>query len=315
MNPRRAASDDPRGAVRAFLRHLADERNLSEHTVTAYRRDLADLAGFLTGYYGTPEWEWGHVDRLTLRSFLGSLERRGLARRTAARKLSAVRTFFRFLHLEGLLEANPTRAVRSPRLERTLPGHLTRGDVRSVFRVAEDAAAANTLAGTRDLVVLELLYGSGIRLSELHGLNVADLDLVGQQIKVRGKGRKERLLPLTDEASTAVRRYEPRRAEAVAGGRAPDRRALLVNPSGRRFSRRGIQRTVHRIIEAAGGSEELGVHSLRHTFATHLLDSGADLMAVKELLGHVSLSTTQIYTHTSKERLKRVHAQAHPRSE
>lgn len=315
MTPAPGAADEPRGAVRAFLRHLCDERNLSDHTLTAYRRDLDDLADFLTGYYGTAEWRWDHVDRLTLRSFLGSLERRGLARRTSARKLSAVRTFFRFLHLEGLLEANPTRAVRSPRLERTLPGYLTRREARSVFDVAEGRAAENTLAGTRDLVILELLYGSGLRLSELHGLNRSDLDLVGEQVKVRGKGRKERLVPVTVEAATAIRRYEPRRAEAVAAGRDPDRRALLVNPSGRRFSRRGIQRTIHRLIEEAGGSEELGVHALRHTFATHLLDAGADLMAVKELLGHVSLSTTQIYTHTSKDRLKRVHRQAHPRSE
>lgn len=305
----------PRGAVQAFLRHLADERNLSEHTLAAYRGDLDDLASFLTDYYGTPEWGWSTVDRLTLRSFLGSLERRGLARRTAARKLSAIRTFFRFLHLEGLLEANPARGVRSPRVERTLPGHLTRREIQAVFDRAEDRAAENTLAGTRDLVILELLYGSGIRLSELHALDRSDVDLVGEQMKVRGKGRKERLVPVTIQAATAVRRYEPRRAEAVAAGRAPDRRALLVNRSGRRFSRRGIQRAVHRLIEDAGGSEELGVHALRHTFATHLLDAGADLMAVKELLGHVSLSTTQIYTHTSKERLKKVHRQAHPRSE
>jgi integrase/recombinase XerC len=315
MTPVPGGTDGPRGAVAGFLRHLADERNLSDHTVRAYARDLADLGDFLTGYYGTPEWSWSHVDRLTLRAFLGSLERRGLARRTSARKLSAIRTFFRFLHLEELLESNPARGVRSPRAERSLPGYLTRREVRGLFEVAGARAAENTLAGTRDLVILELLYGSGIRLSELHGLDRTDLDLVGEQMKVRGKGRKERLVPITPEALTAVRRYEPRRAEALAGARRPDRRALLVNPAGRRFSRRGIQRAVHALIEAAGGSEELGVHALRHTFATHLLDGGADLLAVKELLGHVSLSTTQIYTHTSKERLKKVYRQAHPRAE
>jgi integrase/recombinase XerC len=312
----RGVDADPAVAARDFLRHLADERQLSEHTVTAYRRDLDDLAVFLTGYYGTPEWGWNHVDRLTLRSFLGWLDRRGLSRRTAARKLSAVRSFFRFLHLEDRLERNPTRAVRSPRLEKRLPGHLTRKDVQSVFDTAEARAAENTLGGTRNLALLELLYGSGLRLAELHGLDVPDLDLVAEQVKVRGKGRKERIVPLTRAAVVAVRRYQPRRDEV--SGRAPgaaDRRALLGGPTGRRLSRRAIQKIVHGLFEAAGAGEELGVHSLRHSFATHLLDSGADLMAVKELLGHVSLSTTRIYTHTTTERLKRVYREAHPRAE
>ena len=302
-------------AVEAFLRHLADERNLSPHTVAAYRRDLQDLSDFLGGYLGSAGWDWADVDRLTVRSFLGSLERRGLSRRTAARKLSAVRTFLRVLPLEEVRESNPARGVRSPKGERTLPAHLTRRDAASLFRVAAGRAAENTLAGTRDLVILELLYGSGIRLSELHGLGRGDLARRDRRRKVRGKGGKERLVPVTDEAVTAVGRYEPRRSETVAAARDPDRRALLLNRSGARLSRRGIQRAVRGLLEAAGASDELGVHGLRHTFATHLLDSGADLLAVKELLGHVSLSTTRIYTHTSKERLRKVYRQAHPRSE
>lgn len=319
MTPRRGRPDpeDPGEAVRDFLRHLSDERQLSPNTVTAYRRDLADLGEFLTGYWGTPEWQWHHVDRLTLRSFLGWLNRRGLARRTTGRKLSAVRTFLRFLHLEERLERNAARGLRTPKAERHLPGHLGRGDIQALFDVAEARAAENTLAGTRDLVILEVLYGSGLRLAELHGLDLADLDLVGEQVKVRGKGRKERIVPLTRASVTAVRRYEPRRAEALStrAASAADRRALLLGPSGRRLSRRGIQKIVGRLLEAAGGDRELGVHSLRHTFATHLMDGGADLMAVKELLGHESLSTTQIYTHTSKERLKQVYRDAHPRAD
>ena len=309
------AGEAPSSAVAVFLRHLADERNLSPHTVAAYRRDLEDLSAFVTLHRGSPDWSWSDVDRLTIRSFLGSLERRGLSRRTSARKLSAVRTFLRFLHLEEVLESNPSRGIRSPKGERTLPAHLSRREARSLFEVAGSRAAENTLKGTRDLLILELLYGSGIRLSELHALDRGDVDLVGEQMKVRGKGRKERLVPLTSEAAVALRRYEPRRAEALASSSAPDRRALLVNPSGRRFSRRGIQRSVHRLLDVAGASDAMGVHGLRHTFATHLLDAGADLMAVKELLGHVSLSTTQIYTHTSKERLKKVYRQAHPRAD
>jgi integrase/recombinase XerC len=310
--PASASADQP---VADFLRQLSDERQLSEHTVRSYRKDLSDLQQFLTAYHGTPEWSWSVVDRLTLRAFMGWCQRRGLSRRTTARKLSAVRTFYRFLHLEDRVSANPTRAVRAPKAEKRLPGHLGAADVGAVFRSAELRAAENTLAGTRDLVVLEMLYGSGLRLSELHGLDLNDLDLVTEQAKVRGKGRKERLVPLTRAATRAIRRYEPRRSEALSGSsRADDRRALLLNRSGRRLSRRSIQEIVRRALELAAAGEGLSAHSLRHSFATHLLDAGADLMSVKELLGHVSLSTTRIYTHTSRERLKQVYRDAHPRS-
>ena len=298
-----------------FLRHLADERQLSPHTVAAYRRDLDDLARFLTEYEGSPEWTWGQVDRLTLRGFLGWCGRRGLGRRSASRKLSAVRAFFRFLHAEDELPADPTRGMRAPRAEKRLPGHLGRDDVESLFREADTAAAGNMLIGTRDLVILELLYGSGVRLAELHGLDLSDLDLVSDLMKVRGKGRKERVVPLTRAAVLAVRRYEPRRTEAFRTDTPTlDRRALLLSARGRRLSRRAIQKVVHARLEAAALGAGLSAHSLRHSFATHLLDAGADLMAVKELLGHVSLSTTRIYTHTSRERLKQVYRAAHPRS-
>jgi len=298
-----------------FLRHLSDERQLSPHTVTAYRRDLSDLQSFLTGYYGTPDWSWDDVDRLTLRGFLGWCHRKGLSRRTVARKLSAVRTFFRFLHLDERLPANPARGVRAPKMEKRLPGHLSRSGVEALFEIAEARSRENTLQGTRDLVILELLYGSGLRLSELHGLDLPELDLVGEVVKVRGKGRKERIVPITEATVRAVRRYEPRRREVLdRAGSAANRRALLLNRRGGRLSRRWIQTTVKDLMERASEEEGLSVHSLRHSFATHLLDGGADLMAVKELLGHVSLSTTQIYTHTSRERLKRIYDDAHPRS-
>ncbi|MGD2068059.1 MAG: tyrosine-type recombinase/integrase [Gemmatimonadota bacterium] len=307
--------DPAEDAVVDFLLHLEKERQLSPHTVKAYRRDLADLREFLTAYYGTPEWGWEHVDRLTLRGFMGWLGRKGLARRTVARKVSAVRTFFRFMHVEERLDRNPVRVLRSPRQERRLPGHLSGGDVQRLFDLAEARAAENSLKGTRDLVVLELLYGSGLRLSELHALDLQDLDMIGERVKVRGKGRKERIVPLTRAAVTALRRHEPRRAEALGpDSTRDDRRALLLNGRGHRISRRGIQKAVGGLLEDAAGDQRLSVHALRHSFATHLLDAGADLMAVKELLGHVSLSTTRIYTHMSKERLKEVYRDAHPRS-
>jgi len=301
--------------VEAYLKVLTHERQLSNHTVAAYRRDLNDLTGFLTEYLGTPDWEWEAVDRLTLRSFLGWCRRRGLSRRTTGRKLSAIRGFFRFLHLENRLPVNPARAMRAPRAERRLPGHLSRPEMDAIFRLAEAWAAENTLPGTRILVILELLYGSGLRLSELQGLNRGELDLKAEQVKVRGKGRKERIVPVTGRTFRALSRYDLRRQEALSRRTsAADPDPLLVNSKGGRLSHRSIQRAVREILEKAAADQGLSVHSLRHSFATHLLDAGADLMAVKELLGHVSLSTTQIYTHTSKERLKKVYKQAHPRS-
>lgn len=296
-----------------FLRHLADERQLSENTLKAYRRDLGQLETFLGEYLGRDSWAWSdaEVDRLALRGFLGWLSRKGLSKRSVARKLAATRTFLSFLHLEERIPANPSRTVRAPKLEKRLPGHLTASDVDTVFDYAESRAAENTLAGTRALVVLELLYGSGLRLSELHGLDRAAIDGKGRLIRVFGKGAKERIVPLTESALRAIHRYEPRRREVTE----PSQDALLVNAAGGRLSRRSIQSAVREALDKAAGARGLSSHALRHTFATHLMEAGADLLAVKELLGHVSLSTTQIYTHTSKERLLRVYKDAHPRSE
>jgi integrase/recombinase XerC len=300
-----------RDEIRAFVDHIGRERQLSPNTVQAYERDLRDLEGFLADYLGGPEWGWKDVDRVALRSFLGWCQAKKLTRRTAARKLSAVRTFFRFLHEEDVIGTNPTRGIRSPRSTRSLPAHLPRRDVQSVFEVAEAAALENTLAGTRDLVIVELLYGSGLRLSELHSLDVDALDLTSGRARVLGKGRKERVVPVTSAALVALGRYMPRRLEAAGGEGGP----LVVGRLGKRLSRRSIQRIVRGLIERGASREEgASVHSLRHSFATHLLDAGADLMAVKELLGHSSLSTTRIYTHTSKERLARVYRAAHPRA-
>jgi integrase/recombinase XerC len=185
----------------------------------------------------------------------------------------------------------------------------------ALFRIAEARAAENSLTGTRTLAILELLYGSGLRLSELQGLDGKSLDFGQSQVKVRGKGKKERIVPVTKRSVEALKKYEPRRREALSRRGIPeDSEPLLVNNRGERLSRRSIQRSVRDLISRAAADEGLSVHSIRHSFATHLLDAGADLLAVKELLGHVSLSTTQIYTHTSKERLKKVYQQAHPRS-
>ncbi|MDE2794086.1 MAG: tyrosine-type recombinase/integrase [Gemmatimonadota bacterium] len=296
--------------VARFLEHLAGTRNLSPHTVAAYRRDLLDLEKFTREYLCRDDFEWSDVDRGVIRAFLGEAGRRGLAPRTVARKLSAVRALFRHLHRAGEITSNPASLVRGPKLDRTLPGHLRAEEVAALFRWAEDSARENGLAETRLLAILELLYGSGLRLSELASLGVRSLDPDRGQIRVLGKGRKERIVPVTAAAARAIRRYLPRRDEVAE----PGERALLVGRHGRRLSNRHIQRLVQSVLEDFADSANLSVHSLRHTFATHLLDAGADLMAVKELLGHASLGTTQIYAHTSKERLRRVYKGAHPRA-
>jgi len=298
--------------IERFLRTLETERGLAENTIRAYARDLRDLQDFL-GEYGR-EGGWAAVDRLTLRSFMGWLGRKGLTRRTVGRKLSAVRGFFRFLHLEERIPSDPARTLRSPKQGKRLPGHVRSEEIRALFKLAEARAAENELTGTRDLLMLELLYGSGLRLAELQQLDLEHLDLKRGRTKVRGKGSKDRIVPLTDAAVCAFRRYRLRRDEACREAGCPDESAVLVSSRGRRLDRRTIQRRISRLLEATGAGSGLSVHSLRHSFATHLLDRGAELMAVKELLGHASLSTTQIYTHTSKERLKKVYDRAHPRS-
>jgi integrase/recombinase XerC len=298
-----------RAEANEFLLHLEKERQQSSHTVAAYRRDVKQFQDFCDRYYG--EWNWATVDRLGIRGFLAELQRRGLARRSAARALSAVRSLYRFLaDHHGI--ANPApRAARMPKLEKRLPGYLERGQAAQLFDYAEARAAGDQFEAVRDLAMLELFYSTGMRLSELAGLDLRFLDLLSDQARVLGKGRKERIVPVGSKAVQALRRYLALRDE-VARGRGTDREAVFLSKRGRRLAPRSIQRAMHRLLDGVGG-EGLRVHSLRHSFATHMLDAGADLRAVQELLGHASLRTTQIYTHTSVERLKKVYHQAHPR--
>ena len=268
-----------RAEVAEYLTHLDKERGQSPHTVKAYGRDLEAFTGFCDRHYGGA-WSWTTVDRLGMRGFLGELQRRGLSKRSAARALSAVRSLYRYLQENHGVAGNIARAARVPKLDKRLPTYMDREQTESLFAWAEARAEGDDFAATRDLAILELFYSTGIRLSELSGMNLEDMDLLSDQAKVRGKGRKERIVPLGSRAVLALRRYLNLREELV--GRV--------------------------------GGEGLRVHSLRHTFATHMLDAGADLRAVQELLGHASLSTTQVYTHTSVDRLKKVYHQAHPRA-
>ena len=297
-----------------FLRWLAVERNDSPNTVKAYGRDVAAFETFLDGFYGGPGWTWAGVDRLAMRGFLAEGSRRGWSKRSIARALSAVRAFYRFLNLHHGVEVNPARAASTPKLEKRLPGYLDRGAMDRLFALAEERAGANTFRSVRDRAILELFYSTGMRLSELVGLDLDDLDLVSDQVRVRGKGRKERILPVGRLAVTSLRNYYLRRDEVLSGSKDPERRAVFLSERGRRLTPRAVQFAVRRLLDAVSEGRKVTTHSLRHSFATHLLDAGADLRAVQELLGHASLSTTQIYTHTSVERLKQVYHQAHPRA-
>jgi integrase/recombinase XerC len=278
--------------------------------VQAYRRDLEAFARFCDRHYAG-DWDWSRVDRVGLRGFLGEYERRGLSRRSGARALSALRSFYRFLQVHHDLAANPVQGVRAPRLARRLPGHLTREQIAGVFAAAEAAAESGEFEAVRDLAMLELFYSSGLRLSELRGIDLGQLDLLGDQVRVRGKGRKERIVPVGSRAVWALRRYLDAR-KGVAQRPGADRQAVFLSRRGRRLAPGTIQRRIRRLYRL-GGVSGFRVHALRHSFATHLMDAGADLRSVQEMLGHASLTTTQVYTHTSVERLKEVHRRAHPR--
>jgi integrase/recombinase XerC len=303
------------GDVAEYLRHLEKERDVSPNTVKAYARDLKEFVGFLGVYYGSDAWTWEGVDRLAMRGFLAQLSRRGVGKRTMARTLSAVRSFYRWMHRNELVEANPARAVGAPKQDKHLPGYLDRVQIDLLFQLAEARALEGDFVDVRNLAMLELFYSTGMRLSELQGLSRGDLDLVSQQVKVRGKGRKERIVPVGDHAQLALRNYEAKRDDLLRRvGTAGERSAYFLARTGKRIGVRMVQKVVSGFLEQVDEDAGLSVHSLRHTFATHLLDAGADLRAVQELLGHASISTTQIYTHTSVERLKQVYQKAHPRA-
>lgn len=290
-----------------FLRYAEKERRLSPNTVVGYRRDLEQFKAFLLEHRGSDRAGWAGVDRLDVRSFLGWLEARGLMRSSIQRKLAAVRAFYAFLHRTDRVGANPARLVRAPRREAPLPAFVPEDRAQRLLDdIGETARAAGDALSLRRWALIELIYSCGLRLAEAHMLDRGAVQLDEGQVRVLGKGRKERVVPLGRTAAGAIRAYLATRRDSGTP-------ALFTSARGDRLSRRQIQRDVTGLLDRVAEGERLSTHSLRHTFATHLLDRGADLVSVKELLGHASLTTTRIYTHTSVDRLKKVHARAHPR--
>jgi integrase/recombinase XerC len=312
MAPR---SSEKRGLIQQFIHYLALERNASPHTCRCYRKDLEGFEDFLksSGMYLNPagDVQIEKVDRMAIRKYMSFLHRKN-KKSSIARKISTLRSFFKYLIREQVIPSNPAKSVSSPKVEKTLPTTLT---VDEAFRlmespksIPEKSSEMSKQNSVRDRAILELLYSSGLRVSELVGLNLNQLDSDLGIVRVMGKGRKERIVPVGVKAIDALKAY----LEARGGLTGED--AIFINPSGGRLTARTVGRLIKKYTRHSGIFRKVSPHSLRHTFATHLLDAGADIREIQEMLGHSSLSTTQRYTHVSMGKLMEVYDKAHPRS-
>ncbi|MGN6577160.1 MAG: tyrosine recombinase XerC [Nocardioides sp.] len=292
-----------------YERHLVSERDLTPHNVRAY---LGDISGMLVHAARLGHTEVGTLDIRTLRSWLALQQTRGRARTTMSRRATAVRVFTAWAHRTGLAESDPGALLGSPKAHRTLPPALRVDEARALLEAAARHADDGTPVGIRDVAVIELLYATGIRVGELCGLDVDDVDHERRLVRVLGKGRKERTVPYGTPAEKALGQWltlgRPRLAVPGSGP------ALFLGARGGRLDQRAVRSLVHARLADVPGAPDLGPHGLRHTAATHLLEGGADLRTVQELLGHASLATTQIYTHVTTDRLRKAYRQAHPRA-
>jgi len=297
-------------AVQAFVRHLEVEKNASVHTVRNYRSDLAQFIGYVVRH-DRPR-DWSQVDPHQIRAYLADLYRCGDKKSSIARKLASLRSLFRFLAREGRVENNPAKMVATPKLGRALPVVLTVDDAKTLIETPKGKG----LPVLRDRAILETFYSTGVRVSELVGLNREDLNLSEGLLKVRGKGKKERIVPIGSKAMEAIQSYLEDRSLKKPGNSSDHRihKPLFENRLGQRLTTRAVAGIVNRYVTQAGLQARISPHTLRHSFATHLLDGGVDLRAIQEMLGHASLSTTQRYTHLSADQLVRVYDEAHPRA-
>lgn len=298
-----------RTAIARFLQYLRVERNASELTTKSYRGDLTALADFLAEAGGGVCPRPGQVTVLELRGYVASLHESGYAKSTIARRLASMRSFFRFGQREGWTKTNPARPLRNPRKGRKLPHFLSAEDLGRLLQ----APPADEPSGLRDRAILETIYSAGLRVSELVGLDEGDLDFEAGVVRVRGKGRRERLAPIGSYAARALRRWLRVRQLGPRESSGPEA-PVFVNKFGRRITTRSIARMLEKYLKLTGLDNRTTPHSLRHSFATHLLDRGADIRSVQELLGHKSLVTTQIYTHVSTAALREAYEKAHPRA-
>ncbi|NQT87176.1 tyrosine recombinase XerC [bacterium] len=292
--------------VDRFLGYLESERACSPQTLRAY---AADLTGFQVFLDCDDDFDPGAVSMVQLRHYLAQLRQSGLARTTVARKVASLRSFYKYLVREGVVSHNPATNLTSPRKERRLPVFLDEDEVERLLAMPDPAGPA----GPRDRAILEMLYSTGMRISELAAVSLEDVDMLGEIVKAKGKGKKERLVPLGTPAIEAIRSYLEVR-DTFTGAARVNRRALFINKDGGRLSDRGVRRTFQKYARLAGLRAEVSPHTLRHSFATHMLNRGADLRSVQELLGHASLTSTQIYAHVTAERLKAIYDQTHPRA-
>lgn len=286
--------------IEKFINYLRDEKNASCHTLINYKLDLEQFKNF------AKDIDIDKVDYITLRGYLAYLKKQGSSKRTVARKLSSIRSFFKFLCRDGYLKTNPALSLSGLKLDRRLPSFLTVTEIERLIDFPR-----NTASDLRDRAILETLYSTGIRVSELVGMDIEDIDFIGGSLRVYGKGKKERLLPIGEHALKAIDEYLKVRNQKPE---TRQREALFLNRRGGRLSARSVERILNKYIRIAGLKQGVSVHTLRHSFATHLLDRGADLRSVQELLGHASLSTTQVYTHLTAERLKAAYDKSHPRA-
>jgi integrase/recombinase XerC len=310
--------------LNAFIDFLSTEKGYSDNTCRAYARDLEGFIAYFVGHRalavtggdeeeeeaGTSDDPIGDMDRISnlmIRGYLAQLHRQGMKKTSMARKLSAVRSFFKFMERNGVISGNPAETVLTPKQEQSIPNYLSVDDVFHLL----DSVSTDNIAGKRDRAILETLYSTGIRVSELAGLNVLDVDPAGKTIRVKGKGNKERVVPIGNAALSAIRAY--RDSLAAKGSVVNPRGALFLNKNKGRLSARSVGRLLENAARKAGMTVPVAPHDLRHSFATHMLDAGLDLRMVQELLGHSRLSTTQRYTHVSIDRLMAAYDQAHPR--
>jgi integrase/recombinase XerC len=301
--------------IERFANHLKYERNVSEHTLRNYLSDLEQFYDYLCppGQGGQrPQIDIRRVDHITIREYLSKLYREKKKKTSIARKLATLRTFFKFLCREQVVQMNPARLVASPRLEKKLPKVLSVDDVIKFIETPD----TSTVLGKRDRAILELLYATGMRVSELVGLNLDDVDFRNQSIRVRGKGRRERIVPFGSKAKEALEAYLGVRGELLleAPEEKRDPMALFLNYQGTRITTRSVGRMIDKYVKECAMAHDISPHSLRHSVATHLLSAGADLRAIQELLGHARLSTTQIYTQVSIERLMEIYDKTHPKA-